>query len=151
VLGSALRSAPNETPKWSDKPKFHAGVRQMNYNIFLVAQRLVPNWGLAVIDGFEGMEGNGPVSGTPVPHKIAIVSTDFVAADRVAAETMGVNADWIGYLNYCGQFGVGQYDLAKIDVQEALIAQVKRPYRLHQDVDRQLKWLGPLTEEQPRV
>src|ERR1019366_432439 len=47
------------------------------------AQALHSNWGTAVIDGFEGMENDGPVNGTPVDHKIAIASTDFIAADRV--------------------------------------------------------------------
>ena len=91
VLGAPLRSVPGETPIWSDKRKYHAGVRQTNYNMLLTAQKLQPNWGAALIDGFEGMEGNGPGSGTPVPSRIAIASTDYIAADRVALETMGIN------------------------------------------------------------
>jgi len=62
-----------------------------------------PYWGLAVIDGHEGMEGNGPVMGTPVASKLAIASTDFIAADRVAVECMGVDPNWVGYLRYCAQ------------------------------------------------
>jgi uncharacterized protein (DUF362 family) len=151
VLGSPLHSAPGETPEWSDKGKYHDGIRQTHYNMLLTAQKLHPNWGVAVIDGFEGMEGAGPTRGTPVPSRIALASTDFVAADRVGVETMGIKADWMGYLRYCAQAGLGQYDLAKIDVQGAAIADVRRTYQLHGDIKRQLEWMGPLTQLPPRV
>jgi len=144
VLGAPLHSAPGETAEWSDKRKFHVGVRQTHYNMMLAAQKLQPNWGVAVIDGFEGMEGEGPGSGTAVPSRIAIASTDYIAADRVALEAMGINPAWIGYLTYCGQVGLGQYELDKIDVVGANLASVKRNYRLHPDIQRELKWIGPM-------
>jgi uncharacterized protein (DUF362 family) len=144
VLGAPLHSAPGETPLWSDKRKFHVGIRQTHYNMLLAAQKLQANWGAAVIDGFEGMEGNGPGEGTPVPSRLAIASTDYIAADRVALETMGINSRWVGYLVYSGQVGLGQYDLAKIDVLGATIASVKRNYRLHTDIRRELEWMGPM-------
>ena len=104
-----------------------------------------PFWGATVIDGFEGMEGNGPARGTPVPSRMAIASTDYIAADRVAVECMGINAEWVGYLNYCGETGVGQYDLSKIDVRGAKIADVKG-LPAPPDIERMLEWMGPMTE-----
>jgi uncharacterized protein (DUF362 family) len=151
VLGAPLHSAPGETPFWSDKRKYHAGVRQTNYNMLLTAQKLQANWGAALVDGFEGMEGNGPGAGTPVPSRIAIASTDYIAADRVALEAMGINPQWVGYLIYGGQVGLGQYDLAKIDVLGAPIASVKRNYRLHPDIQRQLQWMGPMEDLPPKL
>jgi uncharacterized protein (DUF362 family) len=150
VLGAPLHSVPGETPKWNDKHKLHAGYRQMHCNMLLTAQKLQPNWGVAVIDGFEGMEGDGPMNGGAVPSRLAVASTDFIAADRVALETMGVKAEWIGYLQYCGQAGLGQYDLAKIDVQGAAIADVRRSYRLPPAIQRELQWMGPLTTLPPK-
>jgi uncharacterized protein (DUF362 family) len=144
VLGAPLHSATNETPRWSDKRKFHVGLRQTHYNMMVTAQRL--NWGASVIDGYEGMEGNGPNSGTPVPSRIALASVDYVAADRVAAETMGIDPEWLGYVKYCGDLGLGQFDPSKIDVIGAKVADVKKSYRMHPDIERELKWQGPLTE-----
>ena len=144
TLGAPLHNAPGENPPWSDKRKYHSGVRQTHYNMLLTAQKLQPNWGAAVVDGFEGMEGNGPGGGTAVPSRIAIASTDYIAADRVAVETMGINPAWLGYLLYCGQVGLGQYDLAKIDVLGATIESVRRSYHLHSDIQRQLQWMGPI-------
>jgi uncharacterized protein (DUF362 family) len=152
VLGAPLLSAPGQ-PAWNDKRKYHVGVRQTHYNMLLTAQKLQPNWGAAIIDGFEGMEGEGegPNDGTPVPSHIAIASTDFIAADRVGLAAMGVNPDWVGYLRYCAQSGLGQYDLAKIEVIGSAIAEVARKYKLHPDIDRELKWMGPMNQLPPSL
>jgi uncharacterized protein (DUF362 family) len=154
VMGSPLRPPPGSKLPWgvgSETRKFHVGIRGGNINLFLAAQRLSHNWGVGIVDGFEGMEGNGPGSGTPVPHRIAVASTDFLAADRVSLECMGIDASWPGYLNYAAQSGLGQYDLAKIDVLGAKIAEVRKKYRLHADTDRMLEWRGPMLDLPPNL
>lgn len=150
VLGSPLHSAPGDLP-WNDKRKYHVGIRQTHYNMLVTAQRLQPNWGVAVNDGFEGMEGDGPGNGTPVASRLAIASTDFIAADRVGLEVMGINPDWVGYLKYCGQAGLGQYDLAKIAVVGAPVSSVQRKYQLHPDIQHELEWMGPLKNGSPTI
>ena len=151
VLGAPLSAAPKVTPRWSDKRKYHVGIRMMQVNMMLTAQKLKPFWGAAVVDAFEGMEGNGPHAGTPVPHRIAIASTDYIAADRVGVEAMGVDPGWVGSLVYCSQAGLGQYDLNKIDIRGVKVADVKRTYRLHINVDREKQWMGPMEELPPRL
>jgi uncharacterized protein (DUF362 family) len=151
ALGGPLHSLREETPRWNDKRVTHNGLRQTQYNIFLAAQAMQPFWGATVIDGYEGMEGNGPGSGTPVPSRLAIASTDYIAADRVGVECMGINPEWMGYLRFCGDFGVGQFDLNKIDVRGVTIAEVARKYQLHADIERELQWMGPMKEIPPRV
>jgi uncharacterized protein (DUF362 family) len=153
VLGAPLLPPPGQNRPWreSEKRKFHVGIRAGNYNMYLAVQKMISNWGVGIVDGFEGMEGNGPVSGTPVPHRIALASTDFLAVDRVGLECMGIDASWPGYLNYSYQAGLGQYDLAKIDVVGAKIAEVQQKYRLHADVDRMLEWRGPMVDLPPNL
>jgi uncharacterized protein (DUF362 family) len=150
-LGAPLHSSRKETARWHDKRKYHNGVRQTQYNIFLTAKALQPFWGAAVIDGFEGMEGNGPSSGTPVPSRIAVASTDYIAADRVALETMGIDATWVGYLQFCQMFGLGQGDLGKVDVRGEKIAAVQKKYRQHKDIELQLQWMGPIKDLPPKL
>uniref|UniRef100_Q02C16 DUF362 domain-containing protein n=1 Tax=Solibacter usitatus (strain Ellin6076) TaxID=234267 RepID=Q02C16_SOLUE len=144
VLGAPLHQANGESTRWNEKRKYHVGLRQTHYNMMVTAQRL--NWAASVVDGWEGMEGNGPNSGTPVASRIALASTDYVAADRVAAETMGINPEWLGYVKYCGQLGLGQFDPRQIDVVGAKVAEVKKAYRMHPDIERELQWQGPMTE-----
>jgi hypothetical protein len=64
---------------------------------------------------------------------------------------MGVDHNWLGGMKYCGEVGVGQWDLSKIDVRGTQIAAVQRKYRLHQDVDRMLRWMGPREELPPNL
>jgi uncharacterized protein (DUF362 family) len=151
VLGAPLHQGPKETKRWNDKRRYHVGVRQSLYNFFLTAQKMQPYWGAAVIDGYEGMEGNGPSMGTPVTHRIALASTDFIAADRVGVETMGIDPNVLGWLKYSGEVGLGQWDLSKIDVKGAQIAAVQKKYRLHPDIERQMKWMGPMEEMPPNL
>jgi uncharacterized protein (DUF362 family) len=152
VIGTPLHSVAGETPVWHDKRQYHArpttaapgtdgSFHAMNYSMGITALRLRPNWGAALIDGFEGMEGNGPSSGTPVPTQVALASTDFLAADRVALEVMGLPPHAVGYLQYASQLGVGQFDLAKIDIRGEKPESVRRVFRLHDSVERQLRWL----------
>ena len=54
---------------------------------------------MAVIDGFMGMEGQGPASGDPVEMKLALAGSDPIAVDRIAAKLMGFNPDQIKYLS----------------------------------------------------
>jgi uncharacterized protein (DUF362 family) len=150
-LGAPLHQAPKETPYWNEKRKYHTGIRQTHYNMLLTAQKLRPHWGVALLDGYEGMEGNGPASGTPVASRIAIASTDYIAADRVGVECMGINPAWPGYLNYCCQLGLGNYDIGKIDVIGEKIASVQKKYRMHADIDRELQWMGEMKDLPPKI
>jgi uncharacterized protein (DUF362 family) len=151
VMGAPLAAPPKVTPRWSDKRKFHVGVRMMQVNMMLTARKLRPFWGAAVVDGFEGMEGNGPHQGTPVPHRIAVASTDYLAADRVGVECMGIDPDSVGSLVYGYQDGLGQYDLEKIDVRGEKVADVRRVYRLHPDIEKEREWMQPMQELPSRL
>jgi len=81
----------------SDKPLMHGGKglpegssgRELSYNLFTVALAGVrPD--LAIIDGVQSIEGNGPWDGDVVEHGVVVGSTDFVAADRLCTELTGI-------------------------------------------------------------
>jgi len=144
ILGAPLHSPRGAAESFNHKVSYHAGFHLVHYNMLVTAQSMAPYWSLSVIDGFEGMEGNGPAMGTPVDSRLAIASTDFVAADRVGVECMGVNPEWVGYMQYCGILGLGNTKMEKIDIRGAKIASVQKKYRLASDIDRQMQWIGPL-------
>jgi uncharacterized protein (DUF362 family) len=124
----------------SDKSLMHGGgAHGINYNLFALSPKLHPH--LAVIDGYEGMEGTGPVNGTPVDHKVCLASLDWLAADRVAAELMGVDIGKIGYLTYCVQAGDrGQGDLSKIEILGPAIKDVAKTYKLPATWEQITSW-----------
>ena len=114
-----------------DKNRMHptdGGDRVLDYNLFTLMQYL--HIDLGVIDGFEGMEGKGPISGTPVDHRVAIAGADFLAVDRVGVEVMGVDFDEIRYLNYLWDGGFGEADLNRIQIFGAKIEDCRKSYRM---------------------
>jgi hypothetical protein len=65
---------------------------------------------------------------------------------------MGIDASWPGYLAFCGQCGLGQYDLNRIDIRgNAKLAEVAKKYQLHRDIERELLWMGPMTDLPPKL
>ncbi len=128
----------------SDKPLMHGGgTYGINYNLFTLSSMLHPH--LAVIDGYEGMEGTGPVNGTPVSQKVCIASLDWLAADRVGAELMGVDFSKIGYLTYCARAGNrGQADLSRIEIVGPPIQQYAKTYQLPRQWTQITSWQQPV-------
>lgn len=115
----------------SDKSRMHpseAGNMVLDYNLFTVMQHL--HIDLGVLDGFEAMEGNGPLKGEPVDHRLALAGTDYIAVDRVGTEIMGVDFDEIRYLNYLWDWGFGEGDLSKIEVIGETIKGCRKQYKM---------------------
>jgi uncharacterized protein (DUF362 family) len=151
VLGAPVKdmgftfSASRKAGTKSDKPILHgSGFRGLNYNLYSMSRHLHPH--LSVIDGFEGMEGNGPNDGTPVDHRVCVVSTDWLSADRVGIELMGIDFADVGYLNFCNNTALGTGDLSKIEVLGESIADHKKHYRMSDNFKDQLIWKNPVTE-----
>lgn len=129
----------------SYKRNMHSGgARWLHYNMFLMAQSVRPDF--TIIDGVEGMEGNGPINGTPVDHKIAMAGFDVVAIDSMCARLMGVPLDDVGYVNYCAAAGIGNMDREKIEIIGG-----KKPedniitYKLSSNIATQLEWKDPFS------
>jgi len=121
-----------------DKSRIHQGYKAINLNLARISKLTLPH--LGVIDGFIGMEGNGPVSGTPINFRIAAASLDPVALDAVVAEAMGFNPQDVGYLHYLGEWGIGTLDLDKIEIRGIPLEKVKRSFKPHSGYREQLKW-----------
>lgn len=119
----------------------------MNYNVAMIAKKLSTTWGCGVIDGFEGMEGNGPIRGTAVPTHVALASPDLIAVDRVGLDVMGIPHHIVGYLQYAAEFGVGQYDIEKIDIRGEKPEAVQHKFKLQDAVQQQLDWLNDIMRQ----
>lgn len=118
-LKNVLLGAPLCDSKGNDKGLTHTANNfsreaVLHYNMFHLAQEIYPD--LGVIDGFEAMEGNGPVGGTPVDARIALASLDPLAMDSLATKLMGFDPSQILYLTSMAEAGMGQGDLGKIEV-----------------------------------
>jgi uncharacterized protein (DUF362 family) len=69
---------------------------------------------ITVIDGFVGMEGKGPVDGTPIKMNLIIAGKDVVATDATAARIMGFDPAEISHIRTAAQKGLGNIDNIEI-------------------------------------
>jgi uncharacterized protein (DUF362 family) len=67
----------------------------------------------AIIDGIIGMEGNGPVQGTPKAAGVLLFGDDPVAVDATACRVMGLKPEKVPYLGRAGTL-LGHLEASKI-------------------------------------
>jgi len=53
----------------------------------------------ALVDGVVGMEGNGPIQGSPKPAGVLVMGSDMVAVDATCCRIMGLVPESISYLS----------------------------------------------------
>ena len=84
---------------------------------------------LAIVDGIVGMEGDGPILGTPKTAGVLVVGTSLPAVDASAARVMGLDPAHIRYLAEAAGWLGPIADEAIHQVGENL-ADVRTPFQL---------------------
>lgn len=59
----------------------------------------------AIIDGIVGMEGNGPIQGTPKPAGVLVMGQDLVAVDCTCCRIMGIDPLKLTYMRQALDLG----------------------------------------------
>jgi uncharacterized protein (DUF362 family) len=104
------------------KFKYHAmGISKVIVDINSVIKPV-----LTVIDGFVGMEGKGPIDGTPVKMNIIIASKNVVAADATGCRVMGIDPHSYSHIRRANEKGLGNID--NIEVLGERIETVMHPF-----------------------
>jgi uncharacterized protein (DUF362 family) len=122
----------------SDKVRLHQGYLRLHLFLYQLVRIIPPH--LCVLDGFAAMEGNGPVSGSKVDWGVALVGTDGVAVDTVAAYLMGFDPKSVGYLSFCSQDGLGEGNIENIRIVGTPLETCRHTFRPHQSYEAQLGW-----------
>src|SRR6202046_2429824 len=81
----------------------------------------------AIVDGIVGMEGNGPIQGTPKPCGVLVLGDDPVAVDATCCRVMGLRPEKVKYLNAAGTL-LGHLDAAKIHQLGETVASARTPF-----------------------
>ena len=79
---------------------------------------LVKMWkpSLCIIDGSYGLDGHGPMFGTPVKMNLIIASNNPVVADSLGARIMGFEPRKIGHIRITEDEGLGSSDISSVNV-----------------------------------
>lgn len=108
-----------------DKRRFHSwGLEE---GIIDVNRIVLPD--LTIIDGLIGMEGDGPLYGTPANAKLLIASFDPLAAEVAAINAMGFDHEAMAYIQMAYEAGFGEKHLSKIDMVGDDLDSVKRMFK----------------------
>ncbi len=110
----------------------------LNVNLIRVAHHLYPH--IAVIDGVQGVQGNGPGGTDAVDFQIAAAGVDVFATDAVVAKAMGFEPFDLALLHYGHQLGLGIADLDRIDVLGTTIGDVQHAFKPHATTELQYQW-----------
>ncbi len=122
--------------------RYKRSLRLMNENLTNVIENAMPD--LCILDGYVGMEGNGPLLGDRIELGIAIASLDGTALDTVAARIAGF--DNIHYLQMLKDLGHGKTNTEKIKIiKEGFkdLNEIKTPFRPHYLYRHQVMLDGP--------
>lgn len=84
---------------------------------------------LAIIDGIIGMEGDGPIMGSPKNAGVIIMGKDLPAVDSTAARIMDIDPFRIKYLEYADT-RLGHVNAARIHQRGESIDSVKQRFEL---------------------
>ena len=113
-------------PRW---PFLHEeGPWAHNMSIAEILNQIRPN--IAVLDGFLGMEGDGPTRGEAIELGIALAGTDPVALDATACRIIDVDPEDIGALVLANQKGYGTIKSQEIELKGITdLASIKKPFK----------------------
>jgi uncharacterized protein (DUF362 family) len=104
------------------KGKYHMkGISKVVVDINTVLKPAV-----TVIDGFVGMEGEGPIDGTPVKMNLILAGKDVIATDATAARVMGFNPYEITHIRKAFEKGLGRSEAAIVGEK---LETVKRSFK----------------------
>lgn len=82
----------------------------------------------SIVDGIVGMEGNGPIQGTPKHAGVIVMGSDLVAVDATCCRIMGIDPAKIAYLKLATHLGQSAGEM--IDQRGEHISAVRTDFAL---------------------
>ncbi|MDX1412390.1 MAG: DUF362 domain-containing protein, partial [Nitrospirales bacterium] len=87
----------------------------------------------AIIDGITGMEGDGPIMGTPVHAGVIVMGKNLPAVDATCCRVMGIDPYRLGYLKKADQW-LGPIHEMMIEQRGESWRSVHTPFALEPDI-----------------
>jgi len=100
-----------------------------NFNDSVLDFNLTTPPDYAIIDGIVGLEGDGPIRGTPIEVGVIIMGVNAPAVDATAARVMGIRPENVEHLRRAAGW-LGPIGESSIEQRGETIASVRRPFQL---------------------
>jgi uncharacterized protein (DUF362 family) len=88
---------PGAVYGWPKNELHHVGIDRSIVELNRIFRR-----SFAIVDGIVGMEGNGPIQGTPRPVGVLVMGSDLPAVDATCCRIMGIDPARVEYLKAAG-------------------------------------------------
>ena len=105
------------------KPKLHEKLIE----ILLFLNRTIPQ-NLIIADGIVGMQGLGPIQGSPVNLGLIIAGLSPVTVDAVCCQIMGINPYAVEPLWKAYKAGIGEIEMGRTQIVGEKIKDVSRKF-----------------------
>ncbi len=119
---------PGSVYGWPKNSLHNAGIVE---SILDINATVCPHF--SIIDGIVGMEGDGPIMGTPVNSGVLVMGRNPAAVDATGARIMGIDPVRIKYLKKASGW-LGSIKNKNIEQRGELLTSLKRPYKLIQGI-----------------
>jgi uncharacterized protein (DUF362 family) len=126
-------------------PKNELHWRGIDNSIVDIAATRTPD--LAVVDGIIGMEGDGPLNGTPKAMGVLVMGCDLVAVDATCCRLMQLDPEKVAYLVLGSRKKLGLLTAAQVQQVGETVAGRAQPF----DTVGHFRplWTGPRPEVAP--
>jgi uncharacterized protein (DUF362 family) len=84
---------PGSVYGWPKNELHHVGIPTSIVELNRIFRR-----SFGIVDGIVGMEGNGPIQGTPKPCGVLVMGSDLAAVDATCCRVMGIDPAKVEYL-----------------------------------------------------
>jgi uncharacterized protein (DUF362 family) len=91
---------PGSVYGWPKNKLHHVGIDRSVFELNRIFRRT-----FAIVDGIVGMEGNGPIQGTPKQCGVLVMGGDLPAVDATCCRIMGIDPAKIKYLEMARTLG----------------------------------------------
>lgn len=109
---------------WPKNELHHVGIPESIVELNRIFSR-----SFAIVDGIVGMEGNGPIQGTPKPVGVLVMGSDLPAVDSTCCRIMGIDPSKIEYLQMAAD-NLGVTEESRILQRGEAIRSVRTDFKL---------------------
>ena len=109
---------------WPKNELHHVGIPQSIVELNRIFSR-----SFAIVDGIVGMEGNGPIQGTPKAAGVVVMGDDLPAVDATCCRIMGIDPARVQYLAMAADV-LGVIEEARVEQRGEPIRDVRTNFEL---------------------
>jgi len=121
---------PGSVYGWPKNELHQIGIPQSIVELTRIFRR-----SFAIVDGIVGMEGNGPIQGTPKQAGVLVMGSDLPAVDATCCRIMGIDPEKVEYLSMASN-KLGITEESRIEQRGERLVDVRTNFNLIKRFDQ---------------